>query len=246
VSKVCLHHFIVPQLRAAHELCEQANRFGIAVIKQTPNGLLEMVGLFLGVEFAIAATLRTRLSLGVAIRAFDLGNVDNAIARFFWLFIAKGLDGVEKPQWIFRTIGVADEPLAKACIMCAGTSSRVNIPTAKAGRAIVLLDSTTMTSGTDRAKSTRRASFATQETSHFVEREIALALGIGDAIGVPGFATLWANHISHLILLFSKIWLCFLMPKALSSTIAGQGDWDPDSDCDAQHQALNLLVRAFE
>jgi hypothetical protein len=77
----------VRHLRAAHEPCEHTNRFGIAVIKQTANGLVKIVGLFLSVEFAIAATFRTWLTLAVTVWAFDLGNIDCALARFFGLLI---------------------------------------------------------------------------------------------------------------------------------------------------------------
>jgi hypothetical protein len=90
----------------------------------------------------------------VTIGTFDLRDVDDAIARFLWLFLMKNLDGAEKPQWIVGAVAIPDEPLMKACIARARTSFGKDISTAKACRATILFNPTALAFGADCSEST--------------------------------------------------------------------------------------------
>jgi hypothetical protein len=122
------------------------------------------------VKLAVAATFRTRLALAVAVRAFHFCHVDESIQRFFGLLCAEDFDLIEKPQWISGAVAVADEPLMEARIACAWASFGEDVPVAEASRAIVFLDASTVTTGTQRPESARRTSFAAQKAIGFFDR----------------------------------------------------------------------------
>lgn len=155
---------------ATRESRQHANRLGIGIVEQTPNGLVKIIGLFFMVEIAIAATFRTRLAFSVTIRAFDLRDVDETVQRFFRFLLVKNFHLIEKPQRILRTDGVSEEPLVEAYVTGSGTSLDEDVPTTKTGGATILFDPTTLAFGTDRSKSTRWTSISVQEPFDFFKR----------------------------------------------------------------------------
>jgi len=182
-----------------HESRQHADGLGITVVEKTLDGLLKIhrhsrrgaVQVFplpFNVELAVTATFRAWFAFAATIRAFDFGDVDDPICRFFIFLFMKNFHLAEKPQGIIRTVAVPDEPLMETRIGSQRTSPREDVSTAKTRGATVLFDPTALAFGADRPKFARRTTFTVQELANFSERKVALSFRVRDAVRLPAIA----------------------------------------------------------